>query len=200
VSVSRWLAVGRRPRRIDEDLDRWIDDELTREARSAPKRTKVVTRGRNVDLAELLSEVVASDFAREFARTAPPTITFGRAGAQRSRRSLRLGSYDPRAHVIRIHPVLDQDFVPLWFVRYIVFHELLHAAIPIERGRGGRRIFHGPEFRARERAYGDYDRAIEWERAHLAQLLRRPRRAPTHSVRPTLAGAWRAVQGWLFPI
>ncbi|MCE9593090.1 MAG: hypothetical protein K8S98_02755 [Planctomycetes bacterium] len=197
VSVSRWLSVGRRARRIDQDLDRWIDDELTREERATPRRAKAVTRGRNVDLAELQAEVVSSCFSSEFAESPPPTITFGRAGAARARRSLRLGSYDPRAHLIRIHPVLDQDFVPRWFVRYIVFHELLHAAIPIERGRDGRRVFHGPRFRARERAFSDYARAIEWERAHLTELLRRPRR---NASRPTLAGAWRAVQGWLFPV
>lgn len=200
VSVARWLSAGRRARRSARDLDRWIDEELTREARAPLDRAKLVTRGRTVDLGALLAEVVAAEFASEFASQAAPAITFGREGGRRARRSLRLGSYDPRAHLVRIHPVLDQDFVPRWFVRYIVFHELLHAVLPLERDRAGRRVFHGPRFRTRERAYADHARALEWERTHLERLLGRPRRGGRGAgQRPALAGAWRAVQGWLFP-
>ena len=43
----------------------------------------------------------------------------------------------PAAAVIRsysselvIHPVLDQRSVPEWFVKYLLFHEILHAALP----------------------------------------------------------------------
>lgn len=196
-SVARWLAAGRRARRSVRDLDRWIDAELARQGPVPPDPTKLVPRGRSFDLAELRDELVASDLAEEFARASKPAITFGRAGGRRARRTLRLGSYDERAHLVRIHPVLDQDFVPRWFVRYIVFHELLHAVLPHERGPSGRRVFHGPRFRARERAYVDHARALAWEREHIEHLLDRPRRKS----RPrTLSGAWRAVQGWLFPV
>ncbi|MCC6408250.1 MAG: hypothetical protein IT453_13890 [Planctomycetes bacterium] len=197
VSVARWLSAGRRARRSARDLDRWIDEALTREERPTLDPAKLSTLGRTVDLVELRDELVRTEFAADFAASPPPAITFGRAGRRPARRSLRLGSYDARAHLVRIHPILDQDFVPSWFVRYIVFHELLHAALPHERGRGGRRIFHGPRFRARERAFADYARALEWEREHIEHLLRRPRKSP---VRRTRTGVWRAVQGWLFPL
>ncbi|MCK6447972.1 MAG: hypothetical protein L6Q99_16385 [Planctomycetes bacterium] len=200
-SVARWLSAGKRARRSVRELDRWIDDELAREGPRAPDPQSLVTRGRTVDLAPLLAEVVAAEFRTEFAHAAPPAITFGRVNGRRARRTLRLGSYDPRAHLVRIHPVLDQDFVPRWFVRYIVFHELLHAAMPVERGAHGRRIFHGPRFRAREAAYADYERALEWERDHIEELLRRPTargRASSRTHRPVV-GALRGVQGWLFP-
>lgn len=200
-SVARWLSAGKRARRSVRELDRWIDDELAREGRRALDPKSLVTRGRTVDLAPLVTEVVAAEFRAEFAHTPPPAITFGRVNGRRARRTLRLGSYDPRAHLVRIHPVLDQDFVPRWFVRYIVFHELLHAALPVERGANGRRIFHGPRFRAREAAYVDYERALEWERENIELLLRRPgapSRRASSATRP-LANALRAVQGWLFP-
>jgi hypothetical protein len=32
--------------------------------------------------------------------------------------------------------------------------------------------FHTPSFRARERAYPEYERSIAWERANLGRLLR----------------------------
>jgi hypothetical protein len=37
--------------------------------------------------------------------------------------------------------------------------------------RNGRRLLHGPEFRARERLFARYSEAIAWERDHLERLL-----------------------------
>jgi hypothetical protein len=31
--------------------------------------------------------------------------------------------------VVRVHRVLDAHDVPEWFVRYVLFHELLHAEL-----------------------------------------------------------------------
>jgi hypothetical protein len=47
---------------------------------------------------------------------------------------------------------------------------MLHQAVPPQL-QGGRRISHSAEFRRREQAYPDYDRAIAWERENLALLL-----------------------------
>ena len=54
----------------------------------------------------------------------------------------------------------------------VVFHEMLHQIHPPEVDRAGRRIVHGPEFRAEERRYPGYQRARAWEKAHLHLLLR----------------------------
>lgn len=98
-------------------------------------------------------------------------ITWGRMPTERRRRSIRFGSYSPRERLIRIHPLLDQDFVPDFFVRYIVFHEMLHAFLGIQEGANGRRRIHTPEFRRHETAYPDYDRAVAWQ-AHASNLRR----------------------------
>ena len=37
---------------------------------------------------------------------------------------------------------------------------------------GGRRALHPPAFVERERAFRNYQRAIEWEKRHIARLLR----------------------------
>ena len=52
----------------------------------------------------------------------------------------------------------------------VVFHEMLHQAVPAVE-RDGRRVVHGREFRARERAYPDFERARLWEERHLNLLL-----------------------------
>ena len=89
------------------------------------------------------------------------------------RRTLRLGSCLPPR--IRIHPVLDHDSVPDWFVHFVVFHEVLHVRFPPERGPTGRRRVHTRTFRTFERRHPDYARAEAFERAHIGEWLARCR-------------------------
>jgi hypothetical protein len=91
-------------------------------------------------------------------------------GRARRRHSIKLGSYRGREPLIRVHPVLDAAWVPAFFVEYIVYHEMLHHVIPMPLENGRRRL-HGPDFRARERQFHDYDLAIKWERENLDRLL-----------------------------
>jgi len=74
--------------------------------------------------------------------------------------------------VIRIHPVLDHPEVPAWFVAFVLFHEMLHVAIPPEAGTKRRRV-HTRRFRAAERAHPDYARAMAWEKTHVRHLIQR---------------------------
>jgi hypothetical protein len=90
--------------------------------------------------------------------------------------SLQLGSYSYEDRLIRIHRVLDRPGVPRYVVESVVFHELLHAALPPVL-RNGRRYFHTPEFRRRERRFRHFERADCWVRQNLQQLLRARREA-----------------------
>lgn len=135
---------------------------------AVPRRT----RGTVYDLQCLYDEVNGAEFE---GRVDAP-ITWGKMPSKVRRRSIRFGSYAPQEHLIRIHPLLDDDYVPEWFVRYIVFHEMLHADLGIEEVEG-RRVIHSRAFKLRERAYADYARAVAWLEtpAHLARLLGRSR-------------------------
>lgn len=99
-------------------------------------------------------------------------IGWGRMPGKRRRKSIRLGVYDHQTREIRIHPALDRMDVPLFFVEFIVFHEMLHQLFPSPSHGRGRRVHHPRGFRDRERAYPLYDRAIQWERRNLRVLLR----------------------------
>ena len=114
--------------------------------------------------------------ADRFGGTLLPPITWGRWSTLRGRRrTIRLGSYDHREGLIRIHPALDQEWVPRELVEAVVHHELLHAALP-PRESGGRRCLHGPEFRRLERELPQHTVAERWLAANLPRLLRgRPR-------------------------
>ncbi|MBC7795184.1 MAG: hypothetical protein H7Z43_15880 [Clostridia bacterium] len=98
-------------------------------------------------------------------------ITWGSAGGRRYRRSIQLGCYVRGEHLIRMHPSLDQSFVPRFYVAWIVFHEMLHEVFGVER-RGSRHAIHPPEFVAVEQTFPDYARCKAWEAQNLPRLLR----------------------------
>jgi hypothetical protein len=68
--------------------------------------------------------------------------------------------------------LLDQPFVPLWFLQYILYHEMLHSVVPDEIVGSGRRRVHTEEFNRRERKFRSYRRARRWEEENLARFLR----------------------------
>lgn len=175
-AVATWIRSGRRAPRACAALDDWIATALG----ALPVERRVEpdgARGEHHDLAALAQHIVENEFRLDFPpETALPALTWGRRGTSRTRTSLRLGSFDPDPRLVRIHPVLDSVNVPDWFVRFVVFHELLHAVHPPERGERNRWVHHGREFRRRERAYVDYERAITWERRNLTALIRAARR------------------------
>jgi hypothetical protein len=109
---------------------------------------------------------------RWFRGAVEPDITWGRWSSLRGRRrTIRLGSFDARDGLIRVHPALDQSWVPRLFVEAVVHHEMLHAAMPAQES-GGRRCLHGPEFRRRERELPAFTAAERWLAANLHRLLR----------------------------
>lgn len=143
---------------------------------SRPPLHPLRTKGDVHDLLAILRRV--ND--RYFGGTHDALITWGRSGGQKpahaagarsARRSIKLGSYSAIERLIRVHPVLDRPWVPRYFVEYIVYHELLHHVMPQSRA-GGRTMLHPPEFQAKEREFHAFDRAIQWEKEHLARLLR----------------------------
>ena len=138
-----------------------IDHEVSQSA--------VRVKGEHHDLTEALQRAIELVDDHNVGDLA---ITWGRDG--RGRRSIRFGSFDFRQRLIRIHPALDESWVPAYFVDFVVYHELLHLAVPpVVDPQTGRRDLHPPEFREREARFPDYDRAQTWQRDNLARLLDR---------------------------
>jgi hypothetical protein len=131
-------------------------------------------RGRYHDLDIILADLRA----RYFSDCPAVSICWGRWSGRTQPRSIRFGAYLPKAQLIRIHPALDQAFVPRSFVEFIVYHELLHHVIPPVR-LNGRYQIHSAAFRRREREFPAYAEAIAWRQQALYRLLRsnRERRA-----------------------
>lgn len=181
-AVALWLTGGPERRREALALIR-RHFEASREAAEEPpaRRRRTVLRpvGRTLDLRQMRDELNRTYFDGRL----EVGITWGRAarGAawrqrgrrRQGRRSIRLGSYSYETNVIRIHRALDHPGVPRYVVAAIVYHEMLHAALPEPARRGGRRRLHTPEFRRRERRFARHDAARAWVEEHLDELLAR---------------------------
>lgn len=107
-----------------------------------------------------------------FEGTVKAEVEWGRGGHRKRQRHIRFGSCDVKHARIRMHPVLDQPWVPEFFIEYIMYHELLHLVVPA-KPRGRQKVFHTHEFRQKEALFDRYDDAIAWEKKHVSKLLKR---------------------------
>lgn len=166
-ALAKYLRSGRKPaaRAVDAFVEAHRHLLGPARARAVPLRT----RGHIYDL-----EAIRDDLAmRFFGGPLDVRITWGRdpsRGRRRKRRSIQLGLYTPEERLVRIHPRLDQAWVPRFFIESIVFHELLHHVTPPEH-KGGRRCVHTRAFNKRERLFPHYEEARRWEAENLDRLL-----------------------------
>lgn len=170
--IVRALAryVVHNDRRASTLLGEYIEanQHVIRQQERRPRPLKVRTAGQHHDLQVIYDRLNAERFGGAL----DARITWGPGtAAGRRRRSIKMGSFAVEDRVIRIHPALDQDSVPEFFVSWIVFHEMLHGKHEVTR-TNGRRRFHTPEFLAEERTFPEYERACAWEKANLDRLLR----------------------------
>lgn len=167
-SLARFLLF--RDRDASNVVGRFIDHSATRiRPLESTHRRQLVAKGDVHDLQAIYDALNEQYFMGEV----DARICFGTEATRKGKKrtTIKLGSYTAQERLIRIHPRLDRSFVPRYFVAFVIFHEMLHHVMPATRV-GGRRMLHPPEFRARERQYRFYERAIEWERRHLDRLLR----------------------------
>jgi hypothetical protein len=153
----------------DSDLvvGQYIESNGARLARSRPQYD---AKG---DVHDLI-EIYESLNERYFGGKVHSLIAWGRYTPRKPgsvRKTIRLGSYVQLEELIRIHPVLDQTWVPRYFISFVIYHEMLHHVFP-SAGEDERRILHSPEFLERERQFKWYTRATEWESKNLKRLLR----------------------------
>jgi hypothetical protein len=99
-------------------------------------------------------------------------VKWGRRRKHRPKEYFIFGTIQEEDRVIRINPALDQPFVPLWFLKYVLYHEMLHSVVPDEEMPSGRRRVHTEEFNRREQQFRGYRRARRWEEENLAKFLR----------------------------
>lgn len=97
-------------------------------------------------------------------------IGWSLVGKGRVRKRVRLGSWSEDHRLIRVHPVLDSPDVPGYVIDFVVFHEMVHAAVGPELVNG-RRLVHTRRFREFEVLHPERVRAEAWIRENIDSLL-----------------------------
>lgn len=168
---ERFPAISRY---IRENIRHIRNESAENARRRAKTKIPLNAAGRFHDL----SAMCASVNEEYFGGGPYPEIGWGKmsGGKKRAVRKRTLGSYIPPGErpkdgppedggrgIIRINLVLDKKGVPACYVRFVVYHELLHAHLGITV-KNGRRQVHPPEFRRRERLFREYQKAMAWEK------------------------------------
>jgi len=125
-----------------------------------PRSLNIKSTGRYYNLLDLFTALNTEYFSG----TVTASITWGKKNPRRAVRKRKLGSFQRDRNIIRINPVLDSSSVPRYFIEFVVYHEMLHAAASFERSAGGQRV-HSREFKRRERDFKCYEQALAWERS-----------------------------------
>ena len=79
---------------------------------------------------------------------------------------------DGQPNLITINRLLDDPAVPSYYLEYLVYHEMLHEAMPGKR-HNGRTLRHCNEYRALERQHTYYHEATKWGEDNLDRLYRK---------------------------
>jgi predicted metal-dependent hydrolase len=153
--ISRFIktARGRTPL-----VNQFVRNNTHSIKRRPKKKPNLRSKGRYHDLKEIYEELNRKYFEKNLTAH----IGWGRKSPRSSKRRT-IGSYSKETNTILINPVLDGRDVPKYYIKFVVYHEMLHCDIG-ENFANKRRTLHPKEFRKRERMFDQYEKAVSWEK------------------------------------
>ena len=167
-SLAKYLSGNRN--RIDNTLEDFIkenEEKIRKHLKSRKTRTmNIVHEGRYFNLLDSFQKINK----RYFEGRIHCTITWGNRRRGKKPKSVRLGSYSPDTDTIRINPVLDRPFVPLYVVDDIIYHEMLHHLVGFKE-INGRHLSHHRIFKKMEKKFIHNAKAKIWVKENLPRLL-----------------------------
>jgi hypothetical protein len=147
-------AVSRRSTRRTRLIQAYTDGPMfARVATQLANRHQPPTQGRNVDLESIFNAINLEYFLAQIPR---PRLMWTRTSTTRT-----LGKYQGTTDTITLSRSLDSADVPLFVVRFVMYHEMLHKVLGTQV-INGRHYGHTAEFRAREKKFKEYADAQEW--------------------------------------
>lgn len=131
------------------------------------KKPILYTQGQVYDLALLFNELNEEYFEGHL----PLSITWfqGRGGNRR----ILFGKYEQSMRLVKISNLLDDALVPLYFIRYIIYHEMAHSVVEGYVDAKGHCRMHGPEFKMVEKRFREYKKARAWEKENKERFFGR---------------------------
>lgn len=147
---------------LEETVRAYIRDHapISSSRRTSPFTQKWPTKGCKYDLREIFNAVNHEWFDGSI----KSVVRWGRAGSKTSYQSTRRDKSGSLSHCITIAGMYNRPDVPEFAMEAIMYHEMLHIAIPPRRERG-RNIIHGADFRKLEKSFPCYEKWRQWERS-----------------------------------
>lgn len=161
-SLTTWEALGRfifeRDQSAKKEIRRAIQAYFTF-AQAPPER--LPSQGAIYDLSAIYTQIKEQYFAD---LEEDLSIGWVKSRSGHNGRCMTLGCYDVSARQIRIHADLDHEAVPIYFLEFVVYHEILHAVCPPIETKQGRMSIHTAAFRRREKLFLLYKQAKRFEK------------------------------------
>jgi hypothetical protein len=152
-----------------KELERLIFRFMESSGMAAPRGSRFhpasfATAGRLYDLAEVFHTLNTAYFNGELASY----VRWGK-NPLRSYQSVKYAKNGNRFNLITIGRMYDRSDVPRHAVEGIMFHEMLHIAVPPAKS-ATRNIIHGAEFKRRERLFPYHAQWLAWEKTALQHI------------------------------
>jgi hypothetical protein len=124
---------------------------------------KLSSKGLVYDLDEIYENVKKKYFTPDY----HAVIGWSDRTRPKKFRSITFGTYDRQRRQIRICRFLDREVVPLYFVEFVVYHEMLHGIYLPKTDLFGRTKIHTPEFKEKEREFAEFELAKKWSKTQV---------------------------------
>ena len=151
---------------LPEEVKDLIQEHIEYQERLSEKKETLLISGNDRDLDKIFERFNSEYFSNQI----QAKIRWGRDVKSRNKSGFRYGSYDEQKRIIRIHPRLKQDFVPIFVLELTIYHEMCHQYAPSYK-RNGVWQSHHPEFKKKEREYKNFKEARKWEKHNWHRLL-----------------------------
>ncbi|MBN1601829.1 MAG: hypothetical protein JW915_09480 [Chitinispirillaceae bacterium] len=129
------------------------------------------TAGNKFDLKEIYTRINASYFDNKI----KAYLRWGTPGSTTSYQTVRRSKDGSCWNLITIADIYNHPRIPLFAIESVMFHEMLHIAIPPYR-KNGKNVIHGKEFKAAEKLFPHFEQWRAWENNDLKLILKEMRR------------------------
>ena len=164
--------IARRQRAALEKVIWHYVESLPDAPRRATRFDADACEGKTQGVRHDLRKVFDSVNAAYFNGTIHAVVRWGQEKSRTSYHTTKTDKHGHRLDLVTIAGVYDHKDVPQFAIEGIMYHEMLHIAIPPFKS-GGRNVIHGTAFKTAEKKFRYYNEWREWEQSSLTKIVQK---------------------------
>lgn len=134
---------------------------------SNTRLSSIETKGLKYDLKSIFDEINRAFFNNEL----KSYLRWGKSRTKTSYQTWYHTESGDKVSMITIASLYNHNDIPEFAIKSVMFHEMLHIAVP-PYTKNGRRIIHGKEFNQAQKRNPDLQKWFAWEKGDLQRILR----------------------------